>query len=99
MRRAGLGTATMVDIRTRPGRPGRAVATTLMGAQDMTTFTVWKFDDPEGAERAVRLLRDAQSDGLVKIDDHAIVSWPAGANQPSTRHGHEENWHGAAWGS
>jgi uncharacterized membrane protein len=65
----------------------------------MTTFTVWKFDDPEGAERAVRLLRDAQSDGLVKIDDHAIVSWPAGAKQPSTRHGHEENWHGAAWGS
>ena len=65
----------------------------------MTTFTVWKFDDPDGAERAVRMLQDAQSNGLVKIDDHAIVSWPVGAEQPSTRHGHEETWHGAAWGS
>lgn len=65
----------------------------------MTTFTVWKFDDPEGADRAVRLLRDAQADGLVKIDDHAIVSWPAGAKQPDSKHGHEETWHGVAWGS
>jgi uncharacterized membrane protein len=65
----------------------------------MTTFTVWKFDDPEGAERAVGMLREAQSAGLVKIDDHAIVSWPVGASQPSTKHGHEETWHGAAWGS
>jgi uncharacterized membrane protein len=65
----------------------------------MTTFTVWKFDDPAGAERAVNLLRDAQADGLVKIDDHAIVSWPAGAAQPNTKHGHEETWHGVAWGS
>ena len=64
----------------------------------MTTFTVWKFDDPEGAERAVRLLRDAQADGLVKIDDHAVVSWPVGAAQPDTKHGHEENWRGAGWG-
>ena len=65
----------------------------------MTTFTVWKFDDPDGAERAVRMLRDAQADGLVKIDDHAIVSWPAGATEPTTRHGHEGTWRAAGWGS
>jgi len=65
----------------------------------MTTFPVWKFDDPQGAERAVRMLEDAQSNGLVKIDDHAIVSWPAGASQPNTKHGHEETWRGAGWGS
>jgi uncharacterized membrane protein len=65
----------------------------------MTTFSVWKFDDAEGAQRAVKLLRDAQSDGLVKIDDHAVVSWPRGAAHPDTKHGHEETWHGAAWGS
>lgn len=65
----------------------------------MTTFTVWKFDDPQGAERAVEMLRGAESEGLVKIDDHAIVSWPAGAAHPDTKHGHEEVWHGAAWGS
>ena len=69
------------------------------GAHAMTTFTVWKFDDPQGAERAVGMLEDAQANGLVKIDDNAIVSWPAGAPQPVTRHGHEENWRGAGWGA
>src|SRR3954470_23900648 len=65
----------------------------------MTTFTVWKYDDPGGAERAVKLLKDAEADGLVKIDDHAVVSWPVGAAHPDTKHGHEENWHGAGWGA
>jgi uncharacterized membrane protein len=65
----------------------------------MTTFTVWKFDDPDGADRAVRMLRDAQADGLVKIDDHAVVRWPVGEPHPSTAHGHEETWHGAGWGA
>jgi uncharacterized membrane protein len=65
----------------------------------MTTFSVWKFDDADGAARAVKLLKDATSDGLVKIDDHAIVSWPKGAAHPETKHGHDETWHGAAWGS
>ena len=65
----------------------------------MTTFTVWKFDDPQGAERAIGMLEDAQANGLVKIDDHAIVSWPSGASQPTTKHGHEETWRGTGWGS
>jgi hypothetical protein len=54
-------------------------------AHDMTTFTAWKFDDPQGAERAVRMLEDAQANGPYKIDDHAIVSWPADAAQPNRR--------------
>ena len=65
----------------------------------MTTFTVWKYDDPDGAERALRILENAKADGLVKIDDHAIVSWPAGASHPDTKHGHDETWHGAGWGA
>ena len=64
----------------------------------MTTFSVWKYDDPEGAERAVALLKDAEAEKLVKIDDHAVVSWPVGAAHPETKHGHEENWRGAGWG-
>jgi uncharacterized membrane protein len=72
---------------------------TQPGAQQMTTFSVWKFDDPDGAERALRMLRDAATEQLVKIDDAAIVSWPMGASQPSTKHGHEETWRGAGWGS
>ncbi|WP_229073723.1 DUF1269 domain-containing protein [Actinoplanes sp. DH11] len=33
----------------------------------MTTFTVWKFDEPGRAEQMSRILHDAARDGLVKI--------------------------------
>jgi len=49
----------------------------------VAAFTVWKFDDPEAAGRAESLLEDAASDGLVKIVDHAVLSWPAGASHPT----------------
>lgn len=69
----------------------------------MTTFTVWKFDDPKGADAAEQLLLDAESEGLVTVVDRAVVSWPAGAKRPTTRH-HEDDelrreagW-GALWG-
>ncbi|MEV0289873.1 MULTISPECIES: DUF1269 domain-containing protein [unclassified Kribbella] len=65
----------------------------------MTAFTVWKFDDPDGADRAVRVLRDAQADGLVKILDHAVVSWPKGESKPATHQSHEETWRGTGWGA
>ena len=65
----------------------------------MTTFTVWKFDDPDGADRAVVVLRNAQADGLVHVEDHAVVRWPVGAPHPDTQHGHEGNWQGAGWGA
>jgi len=65
----------------------------------MTTFTVWKFDDPDGADHAAQILRNAEADGLVKVEDHAVVRWPAGADQPTTAHGHEGNWRGAGWGA
>src|SRR3954454_12025901 len=65
----------------------------------MTTFSVWKFDDPGGAEHAERMLQAAAAEQLVKIDDHAIVTWPVGASHPDTKHGHEETWRGAGWGS
>jgi uncharacterized membrane protein len=64
----------------------------------MSTFTVWKFDDPDGAERMMKVLQQAETDGLVKVDDHAVVSWPSGATQPNTKHGHDETWKGAGWG-
>ena len=65
----------------------------------MTTFTVWKFEDPDGADHAVAVLKDAAADRLVKIDDHAVVRWPVDAPQPSIEHGHEETKHGAGWGA
>lgn len=65
----------------------------------MTTFTVWKFDDPNGADAAAGILKRAESDHLVKILDHAVVSWPVGADTPNSSTGHEEKWRGTGWGA
>lgn len=65
----------------------------------MTTFTVWKFEDPDGAQHAATLLEDAQADGLVTVVDHAVMTWPVGAEKPETRHSRDDAKHGAAWGA
>jgi uncharacterized membrane protein len=65
----------------------------------MTAFTVWKFNDPDSATEAALALRVAASDGLVKVLDHAVVSWPEGASHPDTSHSHEDTWRGGAWGA
>ena len=62
----------------------------------MATFTVWKFDRPDGADRAAGILEGAEQDGLVKIIDRALVSWPADAKRPRTEH---KERHGAGWGA
>jgi len=65
----------------------------------MTTFTVWKFETPEGATNAAHVLEDAQRDGLVTIVDHAVITWPAGADKPETHHKHDSARRGAGWGA
>ncbi|MFC7494135.1 MULTISPECIES: DUF1269 domain-containing protein [unclassified Nocardioides] len=65
----------------------------------MTTFTVWKFDAPDGAHEAEEALKAAAGEGLVKIVDHAVVSWPEGADKPTLRHEHDNPKRGAAWGA
>ena len=65
----------------------------------MTTFTVWKFDDPGGAEQAASILKEAQAEGLVKLIDHAVVTWPVGEPRPSTSRTHDETWRGTGWGA
>jgi uncharacterized membrane protein len=65
----------------------------------MTTFTAWKFDTPEGAERARGALLDAQSEGIVKVVDSAVVSWPQGEKRPELHHHHESGKHAAGWGA
>jgi uncharacterized membrane protein len=65
----------------------------------MTTFTVWKFDDPQGAEHAAATLKKAEADQLVKIVDHAVMTWPVGADKPETHHSHDDPKRGAAWGA
>jgi len=65
----------------------------------VAAFTVWKFEDPDGAGRAASILEDAASDRVVKIVDHAVLSWPAGESRPTLKHGHEETKHTAGWGA
>jgi uncharacterized membrane protein len=65
----------------------------------MTTFTVWKFEDADGAAHAESSLKSAAADGLVRIVDHAVVSWPAGAEKPSLHHDHDGPKRSAAWGA
>ena len=65
----------------------------------MTTFTVWKFEEPDGAAHAEKVLKDAEADGLVKIVDHAVMTWPVGADKPETHHKHDDSKRGAAWGA
>lgn len=65
----------------------------------MTTFTVWKFDDPEGAAHSQDILRRAESEGLVKIIDHAVISWPLDADKPDLQHKRDDPKRGAGWGA
>jgi uncharacterized membrane protein len=65
----------------------------------VAAFTVWKFDDPDGAGRAASILEDAASDRLIKIVDHAVLSWPVGASKPTLKHGEDEVRHTAGWGA
>ena len=65
----------------------------------MTTFTAWKFGTAEGVDHAVALLKDAEDESLVKILDHATVSWPVGQAKPRITHGHEETLRGTGWGA
>lgn len=51
----------------------------------MATLTVWKFDTPEGAEEAEQLLIRLSKQELIKVQDAAIVTWPANKKSPKTR--------------
>jgi uncharacterized membrane protein len=66
---------------------------------DMTAFTVWKFDTPDGAESAGSRLEGAADEGMIKILDHAVVSWPVGAKRPETKHSHDSVRRGSGWGA
>ena len=48
------------------------------------TLTVWKFDTPEGADRATATIEQLSREGLVTLHDAASVSWKVGAKKPKT---------------
>lgn len=51
----------------------------------MSTMTVWKFDDPAGAQRAEEKLIGLSKEHLITVLDAAIVSWETGKKKPKTR--------------
>ncbi|MBF0688518.1 MAG: DUF1269 domain-containing protein [Cellulomonas sp.] len=65
----------------------------------MTTFTAWRFDDVDGAERALTVMQGADDEGLVRVVDRAVVSWPQGAARPTVRHAHDDELRAGGWGA
>ena len=50
----------------------------------MSALTVWKFDDPMGAQEALNKLVELSKQHLIEINDAAIVSWAEGKKKPKT---------------
>ena len=50
----------------------------------MATLTVWKFQNPRGAENALKKLADLQKQQLIQVLDAAIVTWEPGRKRPKT---------------
>ncbi len=65
----------------------------------MATLTVVKFATPEGADQALGVLKDLQTQNLITIQDAAIVSWPQGSKKPKTHQMHSLTGVGALGGS
>lgn len=65
----------------------------------MTTFTAWKFETVDGAQKAASALAHAQGDSLVKIVDHAVISWPEGDPRPEMHHSRDDKLRGTGWGA
>jgi uncharacterized membrane protein len=55
----------------------------------MSTLSVWRFDTPDGADRAVSTLAALSKQQLIRVHDAATVSWAAGAKKPKTRQQHD----------
>jgi uncharacterized membrane protein len=51
----------------------------------MSTLSVWRFDTPDGADKAVETLGALSVQQLVTVHDAATVTWPEGAKKPKTR--------------
>ncbi len=50
----------------------------------MATLSIWKFDTPDAAEKALRTLERLQLQRLVVVDDASVVAWAADRRRPRT---------------
>ena len=68
----------------------------------MATLTVLKFENAEGAEKALHVVEDLSKRQLINLHDAAIVTWPEGKKKPKTKQLHNLAGagvlNGAFWG-
>ena len=64
----------------------------------MNTLTAWKFHDPGGAEQALERLQALASEGLISVDDAALITWPTSRRRPHMRELGSLTGPGALWG-
>jgi uncharacterized membrane protein len=64
----------------------------------MSSLTVWKFETPVGADAALQKLKGLEIQGLIQIQDAAVVSWEAGRKKPKTEQMHDTKKGGALGG-
>jgi len=65
----------------------------------VATLTVWKFETPDGADQAERTLEVLSKEGLITVEDAAIVTWPENKKSPKTRQSHSLAGAGALGGA
>lgn len=65
----------------------------------MATLTVWAFDAADDARTALKRLESAARQGVLELDDAAIVSWPEGRKRPRTQQLHSMVGAGAVGGA
>ncbi|SDR87063.1 Uncharacterized membrane protein [Paraoerskovia marina] len=65
----------------------------------MARFTAWTFETVDGADDANAIVRDAASEKLVTVIDHAVVRWPESADKPETDVRHDDAKRGTGWGA
>jgi uncharacterized membrane protein len=51
----------------------------------MSTLSVLKFDNPDGAEAMLDKVKSLQKEQLITLEDAAVVSWPPGKDKPKTK--------------
>ena len=64
----------------------------------MSSLTVWKFETPFGADAALQKLKGLEIQGLIQVQDAAVVSWEAGRKKPKTEQMHDTKKGGALGG-
>ena len=64
----------------------------------METLTVWKFDDPDTAAKAMEVLESLEKQELIHVIDAAWVSWQPGKRAPTTHQIRHPTRTGAAGG-